>query len=89
MKDYKKIHDTLGLETVQEMEALSPEDLKKIVFEANMAMQAVQNELDLNQKYQLLKDQKKSMESGKKEVDKRQKAKIKLALYLLEEKGKA
>lgn len=85
---YEKLQSVLGKDTVKEMEAMSEEELKQIVVTATKAMQEVVDELEKNEAYQEIKSKKTALESGKKEVDKRQKARIKLSFHLLEAKGK-
>lgn len=87
-KNWQKILSALGGDTVKEMEAMGEDELKQTILSANSAMEGMTNEIEKNKKYQDIKEQKTALESGKKEVDRRQKAKIKFALYLLEEKGK-
>lgn len=77
----------LGQDTVVEMEAFDKPTLIASIVDAESAMRQVQLELDNNEQYQELKESKKAMEAGKKEVDLRQKARIALALNLLEAKG--
>jgi trimethylamine:corrinoid methyltransferase-like protein len=84
----EKLKSTLGKDTVKEMEAMSEEKLKQVVMTANKAMIEVVDELEKNEAYQEIKSKKTAIESGKKEVDKRQKARIKFSICLLEEKGK-
>lgn len=83
----EKIEKTLGLETVKELEAFDEASLKKRIVEANQAMKQVAEELEANEKYQEIKENKKALESGKREVNKRQKAVIAYCLSLLDSKG--
>ena len=83
----EKIMKTLDKDTLVEMEALDLEGLRSSIIASENAMRQVQMELDANEEYQALLESKKAMESAKKEVDKRQRAKIGYALHLLEEKG--
>ena len=80
---FEKILKILGQDTVNEMSALSQIELRTIIVEANQAMQIVKDELEENEKYQELKESIKAISSGKKEVDKRQKARIDYALRLM------
>lgn len=88
MDKLEKMHKTLGRDTVDEMDKLNEEALKKIIVEASSAMQQVKDELEANPKYKEAKEDLLALTQGKKEVDKRQKARIAYSLYLLSEKGK-
>lgn len=88
MNKLDKIIKTLGNLTVTEMEAMDETGLKKTIVDASQAMKEVAEELENNPKYQRLKDDLKFLSEAKKEVNKRQKAKVALALHLLSEKGK-
>ena len=79
-----KIINAIGTETAGEMGQMSHEQLKQEIYKANQAMKEVQDELDANQEYQALLQGKKDMEAGKREVNKRQNAKIQYALHIIE-----
>ena len=79
---------TLGRDTMEEMEAMMPGDLEKVILEATSSMDQVKKELEANPKYQDLKYSLSSLTAGKRDVDKRQKARIKYALERLTEIGK-
>lgn len=83
----EKAYKALDADTVKELEGLSVDELKQRVVQASQAMEQVQKELENNAEYQELLESKKAMEQGKKEVNKRQKAIITVALFQLEEKG--
>lgn len=78
----------LGQMTVDEMDAMRPEELKKIIVEANTAMKQVKEELEANPKYQEAKANVDSLSQGKKDVDSRQKMKIQYSLEILDSLGK-
>ena len=80
----EKVINAIGTETAGEMDFMSHEQLKQEIYKANQAMKEVQDELDANQEYQALLQGKKDMEAGKREVNKRQNAKIQYALRLIE-----
>lgn len=82
-----KVIDAIGLETKEEMDSLSIEDLKAKVVKASQAMKEEKEQLEANPKYQELKASMSACTQGKKDVDKRQKAIIAYALRLLDEKG--
>lgn len=82
-----KIEKILGKFTMAEFEALSVEQLTNRIILAEQSMETISKELDENVMYQELKEQKKALESGKREVFKFQKAVIAYVLYLLESKG--
>jgi hypothetical protein len=77
----------LDAETIKELEASSPEELKQKVLVANQAMQEMSDALDANAEYQELLETKKAFEQGKKDVCKRQNSIITVCLSLLEGKG--
>lgn len=87
-KKLEKAYKALDPETIKEIEALGPEELREKVVQASQAMVQVQTELDNNSDYQEMLENKKAMEAGKKEVNKRQKAVITVALNALENMGK-
>lgn len=83
-KKLDKLHKTLGNDTVKELETLSVELLKEKIVQAESAVKQAEDELDNNSGYQELKESKKAMEQGMKDVRKRQKAITALALHLIE-----
>jgi hypothetical protein len=85
----EKAVSKLSVDTVLEMESLNETELKQVIFEASNAMKQVRDELEANEKYQELLNSKKDMESAKREVDARQKARIDFALSLMESFGQA
>lgn len=82
-KKLTKAYESLGNDTVKELEAMEPLDLRRKVVEASESMRKVAEELEDNGKYQSLKSDLKDLSAGKREVDKRQKAIILVALSLL------
>lgn len=82
-KKLTKAVESLGTETIKEMEAMGPEDLKRRIVEANEAMRDAADGLENNSQYDRLKEDLKALSQGKREVDKRQKAVILVALSLL------
>lgn len=87
MKNLDKVLGALGENTKDEMDAMDEAHLRNVIVMANAAMEQVIEELDANVKYQEIKESKSAMEAGKKEVDKRQKAKIAYALYLMSQRA--
>jgi hypothetical protein len=86
-KKMAKIETTLGTDTVKEMEAMDSANLKRRIVEASKAKAQVAKELEDNKEYQRIKEDKSYLESGKREVNKRQNAVIDLALHLMEAQG--
>lgn len=82
-KKVTKAYETLGTDTVKEMEAMGPDDLKKRVVEANEAMRSASDELEANPNYDKLREDLKALTQGKRDLDKRQRAIILVALSLL------
>ncbi len=82
-----KVTKALGRDTVEEMDAMTTEELKKVVVEASSAMKEVKEELEANQNYQSLKADLKDLTAGKAAVDKRQKARIAYALDRVDSLG--
>lgn len=85
-KRLSKAMDSLGSETIKDLEAMAADDLKKRIVEAEQAMREATDELEKNQKYQTLKEDLKALTSGKREVEKRQRAIILVSLSLIETK---
>lgn len=83
-----KVANALGRDTVEEMDAMNDVELKKVIVDANGAMKQVKEELDANQAYQAAKADVSHLSQGKRDVDKRQKAKIAYALDRIEGLGK-
>lgn len=79
----EKVIKALGEDTVKELEALSKEQLHNRIVAAETSMEEVAKDLEANLAYQEIKENKKALEAGKREVDKRQKAIIKFALHVL------
>lgn len=82
-KRLSKAMESLGSETIKEMEAMSPDALKGAIVQADRAMSEVAAELESNPKFESLKEDLKSLTAGKREVDRRQKSIIQVALFLL------
>ena len=87
-KSLDKYEKALGKDTVNEMNSMSEEQLKQVIVQASSAMKQVKDELEASPEYQALKANLSALTQGKKDVDKRQKARIGYALVRLEEKGK-
>lgn len=73
----------LGRDTVDEMDTMDSEQLKKVIVDASSAMKEVKEELEANAEYQRAKSDLKHLSEGKREVDKRQKSRINYALSLM------
>lgn len=86
--DMLKVKTSLGNDTIEAMDAMDENELKAAVVQAHGAMKQVAEELAANEKYQEAKKAVELLSSGKREVDKRQKAKLTYSLYRLEELGK-
>lgn len=82
-KKLEKVIKILGQEITNEIKGMSLDELKEVIVAANQAMDAVQRVLDANPKYQEVKEQKSSLEEGKKEVNKYQRAKIAYCLMIM------
>jgi anti-sigma28 factor (negative regulator of flagellin synthesis) len=87
MKNLDKVLKAIGEETKVEMDAMEETSLRNVIVQAQSAMSEVQSQLDNNVEYQRISELKNDMTQGKKEVDKRQKAKIAYALMRLNEVG--
>lgn len=86
--DNEKLVKALGRDTIDEMNTYREEDLNKTIVEATGAMRTAKDELDANEDYQKAKADCSLLSSGKREVDKRQKAKIAYSQNRLSELGK-
>jgi len=87
-KEYEKVVKKLDLETVNDMQAMSVEELKAKCVQAQQSIAATKKELDENEEYQALKENVKAMSAGLRDVKSRQNAVSDLAVHLIEEKGK-
>lgn len=83
-----KVAKALGRDTVEEMDAMDETELKKVVVEATSAMKQVKEELEANKDYQAAKYDVSAFSQGKREVDKRQKARVQYALDRIDGLGK-
>lgn len=83
-----KMKNALGNDTIEELESMNLAELQKVIVDASTAMKQVKDELEANPKYQELKADKSAAEAGKRDVNKRQGAKIKYAIERLGEIGK-
>jgi hypothetical protein len=83
----EKVAKALGRDTVEEMDAMREDELKKVIVEATGAMKQVKEELEDNRNYQAAKQDMKDLSAGKRDVDKRQKARIAYALDRLQAFG--
>lgn len=87
-KKLDKICNTLGLEVVNDLNALDFKALEALIVVGTQAIKDAEEELEVNAQYQALKETLKALSLGMKEVKKFQNAKIQYCLYQLEEKGK-
>lgn len=83
-----KAMKNLDGETIKELEALSAEELKQRIVQANQSMDQAERELEENPEYQNLKESLKAVTAGLKELRKRQNSVITVALHSLEAAGK-
>lgn len=83
-KQREKLEKALGIETIKELEAESPEQLKNRIVNASQAMEQAKSERDALPAYKEAKENVKALSEGLREVNKRQKAIIKFALAQLE-----
>lgn len=87
-KKLAKVHKVLGLEIVNELNSTDTLGLQNVIVQAEVAISDAQEELEANLKYQQLKESLKDLSQGLKDVRKFQRAKIDLAISLLETRGK-
>lgn len=80
----KNPKDKIGKDKVSELEAMSADQLKQVIYEANDAMRIVQDELDANPAYQELLENKKAIESTKRDIFTTQRAVIAYSLQLMD-----
>lgn len=84
----KKI-GTDGEDIIKELEAADLEELNKRIAQANQSIVETKAELDANENYVKVCEDKKLLSSGFSEVKKRQNAIIKVAIQLRQAKGAA
>lgn len=82
-----KIERNLGKDTLAELEALSPDDLKTRIVAANSAIKQAVDELEANPQYTEIKENLKALSSGMREVKKRQNDIIQYSLSLIDDRG--
>lgn len=87
MTKVERAMNQLSSDDIRELEAMDLVGLNARVVVASEAMRLVAQELEDNQAYQKVKEDKAALEAGKKEVNKRQKAIIEVCLHLRNEKG--
>lgn len=73
----------LGKDTVEDMATLSVAELKKLVIDASTRMQKAKDELDANPDYQQIKADKSNFEAAKRDLDAREKARIRYSLEMV------
>ncbi len=73
----------LGLETFTELHGMDNETLRNRVVQANEAIRQACDELEANEQYQEIKENKKALEAGRREVNARQNAIIAVVLSIL------
>lgn len=78
----------LGRSVVEQMDAMTAEELKKLIVDASTRMKEVKDSLDANPKYQQIKSDKANMEAGKKAVDDNEKARIRYSLEIIQNVAK-
>lgn len=88
-KNVNLARKNIGPDTVQEMDKMDESALRGVIVQAEMSMLEVKEELEGSSEYIKTKADLDFLSSAKKEVDKRQKAKIQYALHRLEERGEA
>ena len=84
----KKIKKQLNEDMLQELDALSPEEIKNQVVQSQQAIKLAKDELDENPEFKKLKSDLKDLRSGFTDLKKFQQAKIDYLLLRLEESGK-
>jgi xanthine dehydrogenase molybdopterin-binding subunit B len=83
-KKLEKIVKTLGSDTIEELNAVYPNELPNKIVAAESAIKQAIEELEASSSYQRLKEDLKALSQGLREVKKRQNAIIQYALHRLE-----
>lgn len=83
-----KLLKSLGKDVKEEMDTLTQDELKQILVVAHDSMKKAKSELEAHEGYQQAKVDVSAFSSGKRAVDKFQKAKIEYACARLEDMGK-
>lgn len=78
----------LGRSVVEQMDAMTAEELKKLIVDASTRMKEVKDSLDANPKYQQIKSDLANMQAGKKAVDDNEKARIRYSLEIIQNVSK-
>ena len=84
----EKVKRQLDQTTIEEMDSMTSEALKEVIFQAEVAQKEAKAELEANPKYRQVKNDLSTLQVGLREVNKRQRAKIAYALHRLEEQGR-
>jgi TorA maturation chaperone TorD len=84
-KKLNKLKKLLGEDTMAEIEAMSPQELKNRIVVAEQSVQTALDELEANEEYQELKENMKAVRAGLNDVKKRQNAIIDYCLDNLQE----
>lgn len=87
-KDVEKAVKALDQQTVSDMDAMTAEQLERVLVDAQVGMAQAKHERDENTQYKAAKSVLSDLGAGLQAVNKRQKAKITYALHVLETKGK-
>lgn len=90
LSDLEKLAQKIGddwKEILAELEAFSVEDLNKRIAQANQSISETKSELEANENYVKVCNDKKLLSSGFREVKKRQNAIIEIAVKFRQEKG--
>lgn len=82
-----KVIEKLDEDTIEEMDRMGKEDLRKTIVQAEMSIKETKEELEVNREFQKARDSVKILSSGFREVKQRQGAKISYALHRLVEMG--
>jgi hypothetical protein len=82
-----KVLKALGSSVKDEMDAMDETDLRRQIVAAEASIRETEAELADDEKLQGAKEIVKDLQKGYTEVKKAQKAKVKYALHLLDEKG--
>jgi hypothetical protein len=86
-KKIKKIEKILSAELTSEIGIMDPKALKAMIISSETSIKTAEEELEANPKYQELKENLKALSGGLRDIKKFQRARIDLALHILEEKG--
>lgn len=83
-----KLVKLLGNDTINLLNSMNAEELETVIVLAATEIETAKDELNANPKYNEIKENKAALEAGLKDLRKYNNARIKVAIALLQERGR-